>query len=567
MSRDPWSYRDVLRPEAIEAIDSLTKRRRRWLFAKNLAILVVFWTAMISVFMLADWFFIIEPQVRNVSVLVIQATVVVTALCLLRSTFRKPTPEVVARWLGSSNPRIGEDLVSAVELSDPERANGSIALQRALQNRAAARVATMDLTEVLPASVLRPWLLAGAAAGILMVVVLAFPKLQGPRRLARAMVPFMDIARVSSTTIQVLAPEVDLRLVAAREPLAIIAEIRHPTVDSDAITPKLQFRTREGDRGEIQLGILDANSDRFQCNLPIGDQPIAFRIRAIDGLTAWQWLTPRTRPTAIEFVKDLVPPPYTRLPPTTLNENHGNIEAIEGTQVNLAVTFDQPVHDARLMIGIDQQEVLHPVEDDETSTQFSATLPIDKNTSYRVDALSIETSLDQPRGEVYSIISVPDQAPLVQFADEVPEVQTASVRDVLSFPTFVKDDIPIEDVTLSINQDGQTLDVPASVPEESSEFKTSIRFDLGEARWRGEPNENSTTASSKQDKIRPGDFLTVFARAVDRAGQAAQSRMIRIIVTDDQFRAVGEGCLWQWRQASGCGDPVGGVERRAAPSD
>jgi hypothetical protein len=77
-------------------------------------------------------------------------------------------------------------------------------------------------------------------------------------------------------------------------------------------------------------------------SLRIGQSDVRYRILASDAVSSWHTLSARPRPRVIEFAKTIVPPAYTGLPETKLTEEHGDVEAFEGSTLKLALKANQP---------------------------------------------------------------------------------------------------------------------------------------------------------------------------------------------------------------------------------
>jgi hypothetical protein len=163
-------------------------------------------------------------------------------------------------------------LLSAFELAS-ESARGSLSGSRAFieaaQRDVAARLARLEIPDILPLALIRkPLLIAGAlaaAAGSMLLI----PDLRYGTRLARAIIPGIDLDRVSRTKIEILAPSPASADVPANEWTAV----RVATSGQVANSGSLEWQTPDGAGGAVELRALEERptSDGVEAVTPRSD--------------------------------------------------------------------------------------------------------------------------------------------------------------------------------------------------------------------------------------------------------------------------------------------------------
>ena len=148
------------------ALSRFAKRRRALLVLRAIAAGIIFFVATMMVVALCDYLWLLSDGVRWL-----------LSLCGYAITFGamwwfglrhlgSDDPRQLARQLETADPRLREDLLSAVELADPESANGSEGFREWLQRRVSSRTAMLDIRRLLPVRLVRRWLSTGSVIAI-----------------------------------------------------------------------------------------------------------------------------------------------------------------------------------------------------------------------------------------------------------------------------------------------------------------------------------------------------------------------------------------------------------------
>jgi len=256
-----------------------------------------------------------------------------------------------ARLLETAAPEMHERLISAVELAEGHGTE-SAEFRAQLQDEVATQVQRVSLDAALPVRSLKPWLM-GAGAAFAIVIGLCFvSSLHLPGFLARAAIPFANFSRPSSVQITVIAPKPADALVPIASEMEVIADIIGPQPE------RVQLETQSGDSKPRLQDMSRSAGTQYQSLVSIGQSDVRYRVLASDAISSWHTLSARARPRIIEFAKTIVPPAYTGLPEIKLTEDHGDVEALEGSTLKLALKTNQPISKADLLLNPDHAD--HP---------------------------------------------------------------------------------------------------------------------------------------------------------------------------------------------------------------
>ncbi|WP_146517918.1 hypothetical protein [Stieleria varia] len=561
-SADPrlWSSGANLAQATTQSMEKFERRRRLLLMLKIFGIgALVFVTAMM-VLAVIDYLWILPDAVRwSLSVLAYALTAGMMWWCGGRELFRHD-PKQLARQMEATAPQLGDDLLSAVELADPAAINGSEVFRQRLQGRVARQLKSVDIVRLLPLGLIRRWLLSGTTLVLFCIALMFIPSMQFGRRFARAIFPGIPIERASKTKIEILEPAPPTRYVAERDAVAIIAQVSGDA--SDEVI--LRFRTAEGGESETvmlpRIGGWPGNqpksakdstvksgkedlpptaaqlsdeldqamqSEVFAANLSVGSSPVHYQILSGDAITLWHTLTPLPRPRVIQFEKTYRFPEYAELENRVEVEEHGDLQALQGTVAEMVLTFDQPVQDTAIRFGSNSAEVTLTAVDDE-QTKFSATIPIKTSAQYSIDAVSVQSGLNNPFSPLHTITPVVDAVPMVRWGDRVPTASLVSPLQVVSLSASAKDDLPMDQVLQSFSINGEKpQEFPLTIDAPARSHELSWKWDLMDRLASGE----------ETPKLKSGDIVQVKLVAVDRKMHRSESLTIEILVADDGFDA------------------------------
>lgn len=447
----------------------------------------------------------------------------------------------IAKHVESVSPNLREDLVSAVELSDPNSANGSVYFRRLLQNRVAKRIAKIDIGKVLPLRLVRRWVLSGGTVAAFCIAMMFIPSAQFGRRLARAALPGFAIERASQTKVTIVHPSPASGFVAERDAVGVIVRVQGADPDDvmlhwrsddgtsgeSMMTPRLDAADFQPRRSSNPLPKGDQMGGRFAANLSVGSHAVQYQITAGDAITLWHTLTPLPRPRVVRFEKLYRLPSYAKLSDRTADEEHGDLKALQGTKAELTVTFDQPVENPVLRFGVRGARIeMEPVDD--LATKFMSQISIKTSGQYQVDATSVQSGLNNPFSPNNMITPVLDTSPAVRWAEGTKPTRLVSSLDVIEMAASASDDLPLDRVLQQVQLNDEKFQSYAlSIDAPSRKLDLNWSWDL--MRRIGE--------SSTPEKLAAGDLVKTRLVAIDRKGTRTESRLIEFLIVGDGFDA------------------------------
>ncbi len=526
------SYGLALDPKTAAALTSFARRRRVLLVLRAIAAGFLVFVAAMTAVAVCDFTWLLSDVIRwSLSL----GAYLVTGVSMWWFGLRQlghEDPKQIARQLESADPRLREDLLSAVELADPDLVNGSPSFRQRLQQSVAARAARLNIGGLLPVGLVQRWLLAGTVVLIVCVVMFTMPRMQFGRRMARAMLPLIAIERASLTEITILNPSPPSGFVAEGDAVGVVAQVRGDSVD-DVV---LQWRTGDGVEGESIMtprvetpssfsdGTLH-HEDVFAANLSIGSSPIEYRIIGGDAITLWHELTPLPRPQVESFKKRYVFPEYAKLADRVEEAEHGDLKALAGTLAEVTVRFDEPLDRATLQFG--NRGVVFNLDAVEGSDrEFSVNIPIRTHANYQVDGTSSRSGLNNPFSPQFSITPVIDTPPVVSWSSPNTATIIVSPLDVVPLGVSVTDDLPLERVVqeFQINEN-PVIRREIPVPQAGRELNLEWKWDLMRRTDDEEPSL----------KLAGGDIIRTRMVGIDRRGQRGESSFIELLVAEEGF--------------------------------
>ena len=187
------------------------------------------------------------------------------------------------------------------------------------------------------------------------------------------------------------------------------------------------------------------SSGQFAANIQVAREPVQYRIMAGDAVTRKYTLEPRPRPHVLRFAKTYHYPPYTGLKSRTVTEENGDLEALEGSNVELDLEVDQGVKEAALRVEAGETKseiILEPAG----LNRLHAELPLTASGTYRVQLVASATGFENKFSPQYELRAKPDLVPSVKI--ERPEKENVSVppEGVVELRATATDDLGLKDV-------------------------------------------------------------------------------------------------------------------------
>lgn len=431
-------------------------------------------------------------------------------------------PLDTARLMDAASHGDAESILSAVELAHNPQASGSLEFLAQLQEEAAAKAAAFDHSSALPANALKIWSLRFAGLLVLATLLALIPQLHLPGFLARAALPFAPLDRPASIRIEIIEPAPATTLAPFVSDVEILADIIGPLPD------RVFLDIAQSGSATRHVELAFQSGSRFRGVITVGQTDLEYRLRAADAMTVWHRLSARPRPAIQTFAKTVTPPAYLGGEPITLDEDHGDIEALEGSLVQLQLSADQPLTSGTLTLNPATADTA-PMPKAALSDQrhISGEFTVAPAThSWKTELVSKETGFTNEESSPWRIISIPDLPPLVQILS--PQGQQSCLPDeLIRLIGSASDEVGLKSLDLATGINGADWN----------------RQPLPKASWL--PGDAPATPPTAVNLTHPiplgtiglatGDVLMLKLVATDLKGQETESDVLRIIILEQRI--------------------------------
>jgi hypothetical protein len=452
----------------------LAEVRRRWARRIRLnawATGAVAATMLLAVGALTVWLLASEGLALAFVVLLVMMAVAVTLVCAARPLRRPPTDVQLARFIEERAGGLDDMVVTAVQHGASSALPAS-----ALARQAVRAVEDVGFERIVSSETLRRAAIGAAAASIVL--------LAGSAAFAPTMSRGLGVAAAyllpSRLLIDVTPGSSKLR---AGSPLTITARLRG--LDA-GLVPELIVGS-EADATPVRMtaagdGSFTVSFEKVQQSFPyvVTAGPArsdAFEIEVI-------------RPARVERIDLRYRYPEGLGLPPRVEEDGGDIFGPSGTTVDLTIVTDKPITTAALTMADGSRVALSG-----DATRLSASLPIDADGSYRV-ALTDVDGLENPGDTEYFIRMLNDRPPDVRVMRPGGDKQVTPLEEV-EIEARADDDFGVSSLELVFQVPGQKDTV---VPFETRREVSASGRHLIQLESLG---------------VRPGDFVTYYARARD----------------------------------------------------
>ncbi|MEN9573248.1 MAG: hypothetical protein RL514_1103 [Verrucomicrobiota bacterium] len=389
-----------------------------------------------------------------------------------RTLVKPPSTREFAALMEKAWPGLRSHLVAAVELAEQsaEGKNDSFAFRDLVQEGVARRVRDLRMEDVLPRSLVVKWTRAALVCGCVVAGLFAVPTLEFPRQFARALVPIAPIERVARTKIRVVEPAADTRWLAQGDHQPVVVEL----AGADTDRAELEVLTAEGKAERVVMSL--GSGGQFTASVPVGQGAFAFRVRAGDALTKTVTIATRARPAVVAFEKTYEAPAYAQLPARQVEEEHGNLSALEGSVADVRMRVNQSVRAGELAIVADGKTNLVALTAPEPNV-VHARIPVRGAATYQVRLVAAETGLGNKFSPTFEIRAEPDLAPRVTLESPRNDL-VVSPDEVITVRGSAGDDVGLAAVAqhFQVNT-GPWLEVPLALANKTNSPVTH-RWDL-----------------------------------------------------------------------------------------
>jgi hypothetical protein len=508
--------RGTLDPLTQAKIDAFARRRRGFILVRGICAVVTILLAMMTLLAFVDRFFLMPDELRYaLSGLGYAAALAGAWYTCARLVWRSLDPRELARLIEHVRPDLREDLISAVELGDPGRREqwDSEEFREILQQSVSKRMATVEMSQLLSFHRISAWVWASAGVLAFVVALFCIPDLRYEHLLLRALNPLANIERVSRVKIAILEPNPAERSVPQGDVIPVRVETSGPE------TRHVYLETfplgKRSERVEMAL----ASGRQFESSVLVGAQPVQYRIRAGDAMTRKYTLSAVPRPEAISFKKTYAYPDYARKPkwvdPATAT---GDVQALEGSTVDLEIEVNQDVKEAKLKIE-QGGKTLDPVKLEPTADprKLRAQISIDVSGTYRVELTSARWGFTNRFSPQYEIRSLADLVPRIVLEEPSGDLLVPP-DEVVAVKGYAKDDIGLHKVlqAVKVNQGDWKESILVQDPP-SLEYAIGRMWDVYDLR------------------VQPGDHVAMKLIAIDLKGLRAESAPVHLTISARGF--------------------------------
>lgn len=429
--------------------------------------------------------------------LCVAGVAVVAVRYLIRPLRRVPSDLQVARYVEERYPELNDGFVSAVEFEDKPLEGTSHVFLDQLIEKVTTQTTRIDFAHIIdPRRARRSQGAAFIAIGLLAVFAMQDVDMFS-RSAARLATPWARPGNLLSTELDVSPGDARLRRGASQMITVKVMGRQTPAVrlwwkpeGQDEWRSVEMFETDETGVFTHEISGLETDTEYYAdaeparsstYTLTVYDAPFVERIDL-----AYRY------------------PAYTGLSPKT-DEDGGDITAPVGTSVTLTITASKPVESAALEFSNGKTQKL-----DVKEKTLTGRLTVQEDLSYKIRLVDLDNLPNENPVEYY-IRAISDQAPRVVITDPGRDTRVSPVDEVM-IQAEAEDDFGLSAFTLRYAVNGgqeQTIDLSAESRKSSGSFGTL---------WEGQHIFYLETLS-----LEPGDFITYYAEATDRRGDAAKS--------------------------------------------
>ena len=518
----------ALDPTVANKLRHFGRRRFQLLVMRGICAAIVTFLLCMAIVALVDWYWVLTEEMRwSLSGAGYFITLAVVWITSLRKLVHLPAREEIAAHVEAAEPGLRENLLSAVELAtdNPAAVHDSPVFRGLLQGKVAQQMASIRIGKLLPLRLLAKWVVAALLIVAIVAIALNSPDPRFRTLAARAVLPGANIDRVSRIHVDVLQPSPNSLTVAKDETVAVIVEV------SGGDVSEVTLETFTSDGKSQRQTMRGRTSAEFAANIHVTAGETEYRVLAGDAVTRKYTILAKDRPSVVAFHKTYRYPEYAGLTDKAVSEDHGDIVALAGTHTELRLKLDQTVSSAELRLDTTNSEevTVIPLTADEQG-RWSAIVPVDEPTIYKVHLVSKETGFENIFSPRYEIRPLPDLIPRVGFVDQRETNLLLPPNDILALKGMAEDDLPLSSLEQEFSINGyEWQSLPLTVTSDES----------AESGDRTGDSPNRISATWDWDllglKLKTGDQVTTRLVAVDRKGNRGESVPLRIVVSAPDF--------------------------------
>lgn len=453
-----------------------------------------------------DFHFFLSDRMRWVLSSVAYGSVLVIAWrqCIYQLV-HAPNERQIARLVEHAEPKLREDLLSAVELNESEgKVFDSEQFRELLRTDVSARMQGLEVKSLLPVALIKRSLAIVVVIVAAVLALMAISNFNLKALLLRALMPGANLDRVSTTQVVIVEPAPPDRMVAQGDAVRLVVKLEGQKAQ------KAMIETESATNGRRVMDLTPQDDGSFATLIQVGRESITYRIQAGDALTKRYQLTAIARPFEESFEKTYRYPAYSKIPAKTVTESGGDLAALEGAEVELKIKVSQPVKQGELRMVQGANELRIPLQK-LPDGRLSARFPMKKSGNYHAYLVAEQTGFENKYSPECDLRVIPDLVPEIRINE--PETDILSPADeVIHVSGQAKDDVGVAKVSQWVKVN------------EGPWKEFMLKQDGGLAT----PVEREWDLSD--EKVKANDLIATKLVATDFNGSKAESRVIQIVV-------------------------------------
>ena len=438
-------------------------------------------------------------------------------LCLVQ-LLHAPDERRIARLVEHAEPKLREDLLSAVELG---RSQGEVfdsgQFRGLLQADVSARMQNLEMASLLPVALIKRTLGVTAAIAVAVVALLLVSQNRFQTLFLRALLPGANLENVAATHLRIVRPEAGDSTVPQGDAVRVVIEV------SGLLPKTAKVEVVSAADGRRVAEMTKVRENQFATTIQVGRENVRYRMQAGDGRTKYFQLTAVARPYEIGFEKTYTSPAYSQIPVKTVKEDGGSLSGLEGTEVELKITPNQPVKRGELRVDRGKEQVKIPLAV-LPDGRLGARISLTGSGTYRVHLVAAKTDFENKFSPEYELRAAPDLVPSVELLEPKQDLISRS-DELVKLTARATDDVGLARLVQVVKVNGGAWKETAFPEATGREARVERTWDLA------------------AEGVKAGDLLVTKLIATDLQGSRTESRPLQITVVAAGFDMLRLGAL------------------------
>jgi hypothetical protein len=524
------SWAEHLPRELVGKFAAARKRVRRVILAKGWTLVLTVACVSFAVSIVLDRLFFLRSQFRfALFVTGLSMVGLFLLVFLVIPLLRRISARRIAQSLEDKHPRLGDMLLSAVELSEQLAAGETYTsrqLVEAVSEETSRRTKGIDFRSVLPFSTIRRPLLITLAVACGLAVYCYFRPMIAENVLQRLLFPYSGPPPLTFTQLTVSPGD-------ALVPTGTDVEIRAATAGKIPQKALVYLKGKDG-RWNKQVLAKQAGGE-FRYLLKGLINPLIYKVKAGDARSGTYRISVSDTPVIVGIEVDYSYPDYTKRKPER-KSGDGDIAAVKGSEVKITARANKPLKSAKLRFGGGTYSLVSIRADGAIQSQvFNVT----EDDTYSFDLVDTDGFTNQ-EAITHTIKAIEDRKPVVGIRS--PEKYSEATLDEVVDVTFrAVDDFGIEKVWLEYTvSSGEVKEEKDKVPGEERKGTLPLRVGQnGKVEIEGGYSLSMADLAPKVGEVVVFRIVAEDNNILSGPSQGASSdHTIRIISNESSFRKI-----------------------------